>query len=31
MAAQADPAETGSLPEHLTIHHLFGDPSMKIR
>ena len=31
LAAQAAYAATGSLPELLTIYHLFGDPAMRIR
>jgi hypothetical protein len=31
LAAQAAYAETGALPELLSIFHLFGDPAMKLR
>jgi len=31
LAAQRDYAETGLMPELLTIYHLFGDPATKIR
>ncbi len=30
-AAQAAYADTGALPELLSIYHLFGDPAMRIR
>jgi hypothetical protein len=31
LAAQRDYAETGLLPELLTVYHLLGDPAMKLR
>jgi hypothetical protein len=31
LAAQGVYAETGLMPELLTIYHLFGDPAMRIR
>ena len=31
LAAQQTYAETGLMPELLSIYHLFGDPAMKIR
>jgi hypothetical protein len=31
LAAQAAYAETGLMPELLSIYHLFGDPGMAIR
>jgi len=31
LAAQQDYADTGAMPELLSIYHLFGDPGMKIR
>jgi hypothetical protein len=31
MAAQARYADSGALPELLSIYHLFGDPAMSIR
>ena len=31
LAAQKAYAETGAMPELLSIYHLFGDPAMTIR
>ena len=31
LAAQADYADSGALPELLSIYHLFGDPALRIR
>jgi hypothetical protein len=31
LAAQQDYAQTGVMPELLSVYHLFGDPAMRIR
>ncbi len=31
LAAQQDYAQTGAMPELLTVYHLLGDPAMRIR
>jgi hypothetical protein len=31
LAAQSDYADSGALPELLSIYHLFGDPALNIR
>ncbi len=31
LAAQSDYAATGAMPELLSVHHLLGDPAMRLR